>query len=775
MLIAVLSGFLIAPFAPLLYRPLRHYTGWVLALLPLALTLYFASLVGRVSDGEVLRLSYAWVPSLGVNLSFALDGLGLIFALLVSGIGTLVFLYAQGYLHGAVLLGRFYLFLLMFMASMLGVVLADDIILLFVFWELTSISSYFLISYYHEREVSRDAARTALIVTGASGLAMFAGLVLLAIISGTGSMAAMDADSIRAHALYLPALVLVVVGAFGKSAQFPFHFWLPGAMEAPAPVSAYLHSATMVKAGIYLLARLHPTLGGTDEWHVLVAGGGGITMLLGGWVAWQQTDLKRILAYTTISALGIIVFLLGIGTGTAIKGALLFLVVHALYKAALFMVGGTLDHETGTRDITQLGGLATALPITAGAAALAALSMAGIPPLIGFIGKEVIYEATQHAEDMPILLLTAVAVLANVFNVTAAGMVAITPFWGAKVETPKHPHEAPASMWIGPLVLGACSLVLGLLAGTLLQPLLAQGVGVVYGKDYPVELDMVKMLTHVSTSLLLSIITVLLGAGLYMQLGRLRPLAAPFDIGARVGPARAYTLLMDGILRFAKLQSEVIITAPLRVYIRFISGFFVCLVVLAISRENALGQTLEQLKMPVFRLHELAILVLIVAATWVVVQQRSRLAAVVALGVIGYGVALIYILFGAPDLAMTQFSIETLTVILFVLVIYRLPRFKPLSDRQTRTIDGVIAASVGAVMTTLVLVITSEPLQSRITPYLAENSYLEGKGRNVVNVILVDFRGIDTMGEITVLAIAAIGVFALLTLSVNEPEKKKKD
>ncbi|HLA43834.1 MAG TPA: putative monovalent cation/H+ antiporter subunit A [Aggregatilineales bacterium] len=777
MLLAVLSGFIVAFLVPYIHHVTRHVTGWILALLPLALTIYFARFIGRISDGEIIAASYEWVPGLDVNLTFTLDSLSLIFSLLVSGIGTLVVIYAGGYLHGHPLLGRFYVYLLMFMASMLGLVLSDNIITLFAFWELTSFTSYLLISFYNDQYASREAAKTALIVTGAGGLAMLAGLVLLGIIAQTWEISAMIPlhEEIRADSLYLPALILILIGAFSKSAQFPFHFWLPAAMEAPAPVSAYLHSATMVKAGVYLLARMHPILGKTDEWQVILIAVGGITMLLGGYVAWQQTDIKRILAYTTIGALGMLVFLLGIGTGTAVKAALIFLVVHSFYKGALFMVGGTIDHETGTRDITNLGGLASVMPFTFAAAGLAALSMSGIPPLVGFIGKEVIYESTLHPEDLPANLLTIAAILGNAFNVTAAAMVVIRPFFGAKVETPKHAHEGYISLWLGPVLLGIGSLTLGIFTTQLYKPLLTPGVEAVYGKAYEVShLDFIELLTDPGTSLLLSVITIVLGLVLFAGLDRLRDLAKPVDMGRQIGTAEdGYQAIMNGILGIANWQSRWITGSYLRYHIRIIIVLFSVFLLYILASESTFS--LNDIKTPDVRFYEVVILLVIAGGAVTVTIASTRWQAIIALGSVGYGVAVIFILFGAPDLAMTQFSIETLTVFLFVLVIYRLPDFIQFTSATSdRIIDATIAIVSGAIIMVLVLIITSEPLQSRLTPFFSEASLQQAHGHNVVNVILVDFRGFDTMGEITVLSTAAIGVFALLNLNLNKSRRDKK-
>ena len=380
--------------------------GWLLALIPLAIFVWLLSLQPSIAAGQNIQGRWAWAPSLDIYFSYQIDGLSLLFGLLISGIGALVFVYASGYLAGDRYLGRFYAYLLLFMGAMLGLVFSRNLLMLFIFWELTSITSYLLIGYKHAYASSRAAALQALLVTGGGGLALLAGLLLLGQVGGSLEIGVLAAQrrQIQADALYLPIVLLVLAGAFTKSAQFPFHFWLPNAMAAPTPVSAYLHSATMVKAGIFLMALLTPVLGGTTLWFGLLIATGTVTMVMGAFLAWRQTDLKRILAYTTISALGTLTLLLGIGTPVALKAAMTFLLAHALYKGALFMVAGSVDHQTGTRDIERLGGLGRAMPVTAAAAILAGLSMSGLPPLTGFISKELFYESTLYAPTLNGLL-----------------------------------------------------------------------------------------------------------------------------------------------------------------------------------------------------------------------------------------------------------------------------------------------------------------------------------------------------------------------------------
>lgn len=763
--VAVLSGFVMALAAPWLHRIARSTSGWVLALFPLALTVYFAGQAGRVAAGEVLAVSIDWVPSLGIALSFYLDGLSLLFALLISGIGALVVVYAGGYLAGHAHLGRFYAFLLMFLASMLGLVLANNVITLFVFWELTSVSSYLLIGFEHEREAARQAALQALLVTGLGGLALLAGLLLLGQAGGSMELSELltRGEAIQAHPFYAPILLLILAGAFTKSAQFPFHFWLPSAMEAPTPVSAYLHSATMVKAGIYLLARFNPVLGGTELWFYIVTAAGAATMLIGAYLALQQSDLKRILAYSTMSALGMMVLLLGLGTELAVKAAIVSILVHALYKGALFLVAGAVDHETGTRDVDRLGGLRRAMPITAAAAALAALSMAGLPPLFGFIGKEMVYEAVFEAPTA-VVLLTGVVVLSSMFLLAVAGVAGLRPFFGERASTPKHPHEAPLSLWLGPFLLAGLGLFSGLFpgaAGWLVSP----AVAATWGQSTGVELALFHGWSPV---LLLSAITVAGGLGLFAGRSACRRAASRLAIGSRWGATRWYELALDGINRLARAQTRFLQSGYLRYYLLTIIATMLGLTAYTLLSRAGLPVPQGSLQVP---LYQAVLAGLILLAALAAVSLQSRLGAVAALGVVGYGVALIFVLFGAPDLAMTQFLVETLTVILLVLVLYHLPRFATLSTRRERVRDMAVALLAGGLMTALVLAAAAVQPQLEVSSYMADHSAALAHGRNVVNVILVDFRGLDTFGEITVLAVVGIGVYSLLKLRIRKGDR----
>jgi multicomponent Na+:H+ antiporter subunit A len=754
---AVLSGFLLALAAPALHRMTGRAAGWVLALLPLAVTVYFASLLDGVASGETLSVRHDWVPSLGVNLSFALDGLSLLFVLLISGVGALVLIYSGSYLAGHPELGRLYAFLLMFMASMLGLVLADNLLALFVFWELTSISSYLLIGFDHDRAEARRAALQALLVTGGGGLALLAGLLLLGQAGGSLELSALlkQADPLRAHPLYGPALLLILAGAFTKSAQFPFHFWLPGAMEAPTPVSAYLHSATMVKAGVYLLARLSPALGGTDLWITTASVVGGTTMLVGAWLALVQSDLKRILAYSTVSALGTLTLLLGLGGPLAVHAAVAFLLGHALYKGALFLVAGALDHQTGTRDVDQLGGLGRVMPLTALAAGVAALSMAGLPPMFGFIAKELSYEATLHAPAA--MWITAAAVAANALLVAAAILAGLRPFLGRALPTPRQASEAPPALWLGPVALAGLSIAFGLWPGFGAEGLVSAASTSVLGQPAGAQLALWHGLTP---ALGLSAATLAGGFGAYAGRGLLRRAASRWEGAASWGPAGWYELMLTGLTGLSVGLTRRLQSGYLRYYLMITVAATAGLTGYALVGRGALSVKANWLDL---RPHEAGLAAIILLAVLAAVLAKSRLAAIAALGVVGYGVALVFVLFGAPDLAMTQFLVETLTVILFVLVFYHLPESRIVSGRAARWRDAALAAGVGAVMTTLVLVGTPENYPP-ISDYFAEHSVLRGHGRNVVDVILVDFRGLDTLGEITVLAVAAVGVYGLLKL-----------
>ncbi|NTU84249.1 MAG: putative monovalent cation/H+ antiporter subunit A [Chloroflexales bacterium] len=764
-MLAAIGAILVASLlAPLAHRLAGRRVGWLLALVPLGAFAFFLAQAGRVAAGEVLTEAYPWAPSLGLALSLRLDGLGLLFALIICGIGALILIYAGGYLAGDADLGRLCAFLLLFMASMLGIVLADNLLLLFVFWELTSISSYLLIGFRHTDAEARGAALQALLVTGGGGLALLAGLVLMGGAGGSFELSVLLAGGgLQAHPLYLPALACVLLGAFAKSAQLPFHFWLPAAMAAPTPVSAYLHSATMVKAGVYLLARLSPLLGGTPAWAGVVGGVGAATMLVGGGLALFQSDMKRLLAYSTVSALGTMTLLIGVGGEAAITAMVVFLLAHALYKGALFMVAGAIDHEAGTRDATRLGGLWRAMPITAATAGLAALALAGAGPLLSFIGKELIFEAALELPRFGLAIAAAVALAGALFT-TVALIVGLRPFFGTARPTPQQPHEAPPGMWLGPALLALGGLALGLLPGSVQGLLVAPAVGAVVGEPATVELS----LWHgLNPALGLSALSLAAGVGLYLGWERLRGLAPLVERAGVWGPSGWYEAALAGLNAFARWQTRLLQNGYLRLYLLTIVLATAALTGWALLAGNTLAWPAIAGEL---RFYEVGIALLLLGAAGVAVRSPGRLSTVAALGVVGYGVALIYIIYGAPDLAMTQMLVETLQVLLFVLVFYHLPRFQTRRHPVARAITGLAAVLFGALMTALILAVTATPPESALAPFFLAESKPAAHGSNVVNVILVDFRGLDTLGEITVLAVAAIGVYALLRLRLGRED-----
>lgn len=767
-LISVLSGFLIAAFAPLLYKFTKEKIGWIMAMVPLGCLVYFFSYVPHIcrADCQTFEYTFRWISSLGINLSFYLDGLSLLFALLISGIGALIMIYAGGYLKGHPAVPRFYIYILMFMGSMLGLVLANNMICLFIFWELTSISSYMLIGFYHEKEPSRGAALQALLVTGLGGLALLAGVLLIGQAGNSYELSYFlnNKINLNAHPLYLPMLLLMLLAAFTKSAQVPFHFWLPGAMEAPAPVSGYLHSATMVKAGIYLLARFNPILGDTMAWHYLVTLAGAATMLVGALLALPQTDLKKLLAYTTVSALGTLVMLFGFETQPAAEAAIIFLLVHSLYKGSLFMVAGSIDHETGTRQTTNLGGLLRFMPFTALAGILAACSMSGFPPLLGFIGKELLYEAKLQAPSAA-WIITFTGIFANAVNVAVAIVVGMRPFLGKKIKTPRKPHEPPLSMWFGPAMLSLLGLLLGLFPWLISKSIVTSAVSAIRAKYTIIEL---KNWHGINEVFLLSVFTIVIGIGFVGIRRWIRSAAFKFHAGKPLTPTVLFKRALDKLLQFAGLQTRFFQSGYQRYYLITVVIFAVGLTLWQLIRAGGLEVAFHFSEL---KFYEFALVLLMAMATVMAIFTSSRIAAIAALGVIGYGIALIYVMYGAPDLALTQLVVETLTVVLFVLVVYHLPTFKKISPSGQRLRDGFIATLAGSLMTIMVLIAQKIQLQPTISSYFAEKSVAMAHGRNIVNVILVDFRAIDTLGEITVLAAAAIGIYAMLKLTIKENEK----
>ncbi len=759
--LALLLPFAGALAAPGLTRLLGHNAVWVLALFPAAVFLHFLGFSAEIARGATVTGGYPWVPSLNVRFSWLIDGLSLTFALLISGIGTLIVLYAGGYLKGHPQQGRFLAFLMLFMGAMLGLVVSDGFLMLFVYWELTSITSFLLIGFDHTRQAARRAALQALVVTGGGGLFLLAGLLVISGITGTSQLSALSgfAAQLKASPLYLTALVLVLGGALTKSAQFPFHIWLPNAMEAPTPVSAYLHSATMVKAGVYLLMRLNPSMSGTPEWQTILPVFGGTTLIVGALLALRQTDLKLMLAYTTMASLGLLVLLTGFGSPHAIEAAVLYLVAHALFKGALFMVAGIIDHEAGTRDIRKLGGLRRAMPITFAAALVAALSMAGLPPFFGFLAKEEIYAALGHFDAWSVVF-AAIAILGNALMFAIAFAVAFKPFLGPTIETPKVAHEGPVLLWIGPAILALKGLAAAVLAGATHHMISTPMASAIAGAPRNVD---VSLMPHLGVPLGLSALTVGLGVIVYLNLDRLRGLIAGVLADIGWGPDRGFDQAMRGLIGFSQRLTRRLQTGRLDGYM---TVTFIALAVVLVVTPLWFG---EMPRPPVFPKdvpwHELAILAIAVIGIVAVVLARDRLTAIVSLGIQGFAVAVIFLLYGAPDLAFTQFMVETLVVVILALVMTRL-RLSPSDRRPFRQTlpDAAIALACGVGLCLLLMTVTEAPFDTALTDFFNLYSKAIAHGANVVNVIIVDFRGTDTLGEIAVVMIAALAILSLVRL-----------
>lgn len=785
----VFIPFLAGALAPFMARRWPHQVGLMLALAPLASLLVLGSFL-PVDPAETATRLYPWVPSLGVDLAFRLDGLSVAFGLLITLIGVVVVLYSGGYMHHETpaALGRFFAYLLAFMGSMLGLVLSDNVFGLFVFWELTSIFSYLLIGFHHEDPLNRKKALKALLVTGGGGLVLLAGLVLLVLMGTQAGLPLREAAllsnllelELASSELYAPTLILIAIGCFTKSAQFPFHFWLPAAMAGPTPVSSFLHSATMVKAGIFLLARLHPAMGGTTLWIVLLTAVGAVTMLVGAAMAITQRDMKYVLAYTTIGVLGTLTMLLGPGTSLTVKAMVVFLVAHALYKATLFQVAGNVDHGTGTRDLLSLGGLRKAMPLTAAAAALAALSKSGFPGTLGFIGKELVYKAKLDLDTLSVLLV-AVALLANIFLTATALMIAWWPFFGKKNGEPPHkPHEAPWTMTYGPLMLGALGVGIGLLPWVFEDVIGAAMASSIYGKPKTLDLELIPPITvQVLIAFGLSVVTLAGGFALFTRLRKwVGPLGDRLDRASRFGPGKVYELGYDGLLSGSKGLTARTQHGYLRGYVATVAAVIVAAIAWPAIRlaPEAMEVARGGAQTPGFlggvRLHE-ALLLVVIAAGAIGSCVLRGLAAVAAVGVSGLGIAAVFALMSAPDLALTQIMVETLTVVLLVFIFSRLPSAGSEGPRRSaleRWGVATLAVVAGAGLTVLLIAASAVHEPAWVSQTMAQWSVPRAFGQNVVNVILVDFRSLDTLGEVVVVAVAAMGVIAMWRLRPGKGE-----
>ena len=746
-----------------------------------------------VSAGGVLRAEFAWMPTLGLNLTLRLDGFAWLFAGLISGIGALVVLYARYYMSSDDPVPRFFAFLLAFMGAMTGVVVSGNLVQLVFFWELTSLFSFLLIGYWHHTAAARDGARMALTVTGAGGLALFGGVLLIGHIVGSYDLDAVlsAGDRIREHPLYLAALILVVLGALTKSAQFPFHFWLPHAMAAPTPVSAYLHSATLVKAGVFLLARLWPVMAGTDAWAWTVGLAGLTTLLLGAYIAIFQNDLKGLLAYSTISHLGLITLLLGLKSELALVAAVFHIINHAAFKCSLFMAAGIIDHETGTRDIRRLSGLNQSMPFTARLAMVAAAAMAGVPLLNGFLSKEMFFAEALTA-DVPLSpllnVLPVAALLASAFSVAYSLRFIHGAFFGpAATDLPRTPHEPASWMRLPVEILVLTCIMVGLLPAATVGPYLAIAVRGVLGADVPYY--SLAVWHGFNLPLLMSVIALAGGVMLYTLLQqRLKGSVEGPPLIRRIDAQRIFERVMVFVSwRLARRLEALLGTRRLQPQLRLIVGIAILAGAGAVwLRGFGPGNLPSTPVDPVLALIWMVGAAFALGTAWQ--AKFHRLAAVILLGGVGLVVCITFVWFSAPDLALTQLTVEVVTTVLLVLGLRWLPkRFQVAGEkgpevltRTRRARDLAIAIGAGGGLAALSYAVMTRVPPELLARHFLERAYTEGGGTNVVNVILVDFRGFDTLGEIFVVAAVALTTYALLRRfrpaadSVGIPEQQRE-
>lgn len=762
-LLPLVPGVVLAWFAGKAPRPRgARLAACVAAAMTLASLLVLVLLAPAVFEGRTLLLHRDWVPEIGLNIGFRLDGLALMFALLITGIGVLVILYAAYYLGPQDPPGKFYSQLMLFMAGMLGVVLADNLLLLVVFWELTSISSFLLVGYWGHRADARAGARMALAVTGGGGLAMLAGIILLGQIGGSYELHVLleRGDAIRSHAQYPVVLALVLVGCFTKSAQVPFHFWLPEAMAAPTPVSAYLHSATMVKAGVFLLARLYPVLGGTDAFQFWVSGAGILTLASAAYVAVFKHDLKGLLAYSTISHLGLIVFLIGLNSPLAKVAAVFHVLNHATFKASLFMTAGIIDHETGTRDMRKLAGLMRFMPWTATLAMVAAASMAGVPLFNGFLSKEMFFDEALRAAGPSRWVVPAIATFAGICSVAySLRFIHDVFFHGDARDMPNpQPHEPPLFMKLPVALLVLVCVVVGLLPAATLGPLVAVAAAAVLNAPPPPH--HLAVWHGFNVPLLMSGVAIV--GGIAMYAGLQRDYRLHLHHPPRLTGRLLFTRAVDGLLTVARRLTRSSENGSLQRYAVLLVGFAVLAAAWPFLRSGAEVGAGTRALLPASPLAIVLWLLLLASGASLVFGHRQRLRAVVLTGVIGLVTALTFEALSAPDLALTQLSVEVVSTALLLMGLALLPRTTPReSGGLRRARDAVLAlAGGGGVGWIAWLALTRD--HASLSWYFLQNSVSQGGGANAVNVILVDFRGYDTFGEITVLGIAAVGVFAML-------------
>lgn len=760
-LVLGLAGSVVAPFVA---ARVGRIGGIVAAAVPAALFVYFFSLIGQVGVAPVVDV-VEWVPALGIDLTFRLDGFSLLFALLISGIGTLVTLYAASYFAEKPVFQRtqFLLYILLFMTAMLATVTADNLVAMFVFWETTSLLSFLLVGFFGDDYKARKAALQSLLVTAGGGLALLAGIILIGVQANTFSLATITAnpDLLVGTPLFPAIVILFMIGAFTKSAQVPFHFWLPNAMKAPTPASAYLHSATMVKLGVYILARMNPVFQEEPWVGMTLVAFGGATMLIAALQAVRATEFKAVLAFTTVASLGTLVMLIGLPGYVSTVAVSGFILAHALYKATLFFCAGIVIHATHITRLSFLGGLAKILPFTAGATILASFSMAGLPPFVGFISKEYLFEATLTPGFNAIAV--GIGVLVNTVMVAVAGIIVLRPYFG-EAKRPIHvEHGEQLGMTIGPVVLGTLGVVFGIMPGLVAQSIIRPAASAIYGAPVEVSFELWHGLTPM---LALSALVVTLGALLVYYWDPIHVALRRRRIFDRLLTDRGYDAVLSGTLDLARRSTQILQNGDLRLYVAMTVAASTGILAYALAVAD--GPLFPPIAEDPLRWELVVVCVLVVIGAVAAAAMASLVSAIVAVGLSGYGLAILFLMNGGADLAFTQFSVETLFVVIVMAVLLKLPTVAKSSRLpRERWADAAISVLFGACAFVAALWAVAGPFNAALTEYFSAVSYPEAFGRNVVNVVLVDFRALDTFGEIAVVAFAALAAWALLRPTIK--------
>ncbi|NWK72776.1 monovalent cation/H+ antiporter subunit A [Acinetobacter sp. SwsAc6] len=763
-LLPLVLGTILIPWLKQFSRGATAFGAIAVSLSSLTLLLTQAK---AVFNGQVILETWHWLPQLGLNLSFRLDALGLLFSLLITGIGTLIFIYAYYYLSPKNSLSKLYTLLMLFMAAMLGISLSNNLMLLLVFWELTSISSFLLVGYWSNYEAAQRGSRMALTITGMGGLCMLGGFILLGQITDTYEIDQIltMGGLIQSHALFVPMLLLILMGAFTKSAQFPFHFWLPNAMAAPTPVSAYLHSATMVKAGIFLLARLLPIFAGAALYHNLVTFIGLFTLCMAAFFAIFKEDLKGLLAYSTISHLGLIVCLLGIGSPLAVAAAIFHIINHATFKAALFMIAGIIDHESGTRDLRKLSGLWQLLPFTATLTMITAASMAGVPLTNGFLSKEMFFTELLANLTGPIMFGSAVvATFAGIFAVAYSIRLVHGVFFDGPIgkQVPnKDAHEPAFGMRAPATLLAILCILVGLFPALLVENIVNR-TAQASTQNFAFEGTHLAIWHGFNLPLLMSAIALVGGIIFYFALakdGRIREIDLDPILGKFQGKV-LFELFLKHLLLNSRKFKRATETGSLQRYLMWIVVFSIFVMALPLFSQGLMTGTRELTSAPLIAI---VLWLLLFSACWMMLWfHHERIKAVLISGAVGLVVTMVFVCFSAPDLALTQITVDVVTTVLLLMSLSLLPQLTPYeSSVSRRWRDALIAIAGGAGIAWISWLILTRDHNS-ISWFFMQQSIPLGGGTNVVNVILVDFRGFDTFGEITVLGIAAIGTLCLM-------------